>query len=411
MDECHLCIVGAGMIGSAAARYASIDPTLKVCLIGPDEPEDLNSRDIFSAHYDEGRVTRIIDVDPICQQLAKASISRYTEIEKLSGISFYDPVGTIFIGEKDAKYTVLMQQACINGNVVVEDISEINAFNRKFPFMKLLDDEVVLLDSGGAGHISARNLVAAQQQIAGKQGCVIIRDIVSNIEECVQSMGLTKMKVTTDSGNVILAQRILICTGAFTNCRQLLPNYRSLVPNMKITQDTVALLEISEQEAQRLRAMPSILYDRENYPGLSHSIGAYILPPIKYPDGKWYLKIGHGSEFEKEVHTVEEIKEWYLSPGNSRVIEEYANILKNLLPGLKVISTKGKTCVTSHTPSALPYIDRITPVLTVAIAGNGKGAKMSDELGRIAAYLCIKGEWNSPLPRSLFSFQWKPHNF
>ena len=34
-----VCVVGAGMIGSAAARHVSKSPGLKVCLIGPKEPE------------------------------------------------------------------------------------------------------------------------------------------------------------------------------------------------------------------------------------------------------------------------------------------------------------------------------------------------------------------------------------
>ena len=34
-----LCIVGAGLIGAAAARHASARAGIKVCLIGPEEPE------------------------------------------------------------------------------------------------------------------------------------------------------------------------------------------------------------------------------------------------------------------------------------------------------------------------------------------------------------------------------------
>ena len=33
-----LCVVGAGMIGSSAAKHASLNGC-KVCLIGPKEPE------------------------------------------------------------------------------------------------------------------------------------------------------------------------------------------------------------------------------------------------------------------------------------------------------------------------------------------------------------------------------------
>jgi len=37
-----LCVVGAGMIGSAAARHASGVGGTTVCLIGPEEPEASN---------------------------------------------------------------------------------------------------------------------------------------------------------------------------------------------------------------------------------------------------------------------------------------------------------------------------------------------------------------------------------
>ena len=34
-----LCVIGAGLIGSAAARHASQNSNVKVCLIGPSEPK------------------------------------------------------------------------------------------------------------------------------------------------------------------------------------------------------------------------------------------------------------------------------------------------------------------------------------------------------------------------------------
>ena len=34
-----LCVVGAGLVGSAIAYHASAKPGLKVCLIGPEEPK------------------------------------------------------------------------------------------------------------------------------------------------------------------------------------------------------------------------------------------------------------------------------------------------------------------------------------------------------------------------------------
>ena len=40
MADCvyDICVVGAGLWGSAAAYHLSENPEMKVCLIGPDEP-------------------------------------------------------------------------------------------------------------------------------------------------------------------------------------------------------------------------------------------------------------------------------------------------------------------------------------------------------------------------------------
>ena len=34
-----LVIIGAGMMGSAAAKHASLIPNTSICLLGPDEPK------------------------------------------------------------------------------------------------------------------------------------------------------------------------------------------------------------------------------------------------------------------------------------------------------------------------------------------------------------------------------------
>ena len=41
-DVYDVMVVGAGMIGSAAARYASQNRALKVCVVGPAEPSQVS---------------------------------------------------------------------------------------------------------------------------------------------------------------------------------------------------------------------------------------------------------------------------------------------------------------------------------------------------------------------------------
>ncbi|GBO03340.1 hypothetical protein AVEN_231801-1, partial [Araneus ventricosus] len=69
---------------------------------------------------------------------------------------------------------------------------------------------------------------------------------------------------------------------------------------------------------------------------------------------------------------------------------------------LKVTAVRSKTCITCDSPPHLPFIDRLTPTVTVAAVGNGLGATTCDEVGRIAAELSATGKWDSELHKSLF---------
>ena len=70
--------------------------------------------------------------------------------------------------------------------------------------------------------------------------------------------------------------------------------------------------------------------------------------------------------------------------------------------GLNYEGINKMTCVTSHNTSGQPYIDRVSPTVTVGVVGNGRGAQYSDEVGRIAAVLSLTGKWESELPKSHF---------
>ena len=54
--EYDVAIIGAGLIGSAAAKYASEDVKTSV-LIGPNQPQN----GIYSAWFDEGRIVEKLD--------------------------------------------------------------------------------------------------------------------------------------------------------------------------------------------------------------------------------------------------------------------------------------------------------------------------------------------------------------
>ena len=106
------------------------------------------------------------------------------------------------------------------------------------PFLKFPDHyKCMYIDSDG-GYISPRKLVKAQKLLAAKSGCEIVADIVQHITilkeptECVS--------VVTDTHRVFQSKRVLIASGAFTSCRNLLP--RSRLPNLQILGKTITLV-------------------------------------------------------------------------------------------------------------------------------------------------------------------------
>ena len=59
-SECFdVAVIGAGLIGSAVAKYVSLE-TKNSVLIGPDRPQN----GIYGAWFDEGRITRKLDRKP-----------------------------------------------------------------------------------------------------------------------------------------------------------------------------------------------------------------------------------------------------------------------------------------------------------------------------------------------------------
>ena len=89
-------VIGKGLIGSAAARYLS-QSQKNVAVIGPDEHPDVNEAIVFSSHYDEGRVQRVIGVDPVWTLLNLQSSRQYNFLEQETGITFHSGVGCLYV--------------------------------------------------------------------------------------------------------------------------------------------------------------------------------------------------------------------------------------------------------------------------------------------------------------------------
>ncbi|BBN02543.1 hypothetical protein MPTK1_2g16140 [Marchantia polymorpha subsp. ruderalis] len=406
METFSVAVIGIGLMGSAACRHLSLATGEKVVGIGPAEPEDWKSHaGVFASHYDQGRITRIVDSNNIWSKLAARSIERYGLLERESGIRFHYPVGSIRVSpnyKKDGDTLYLAKEVGRGNGAEAELLPSREALQRRFPFFHFEDGDVGLIEKNGAGYINPREMVRAQLVVAAKQGASIVRETVVDLE-CSTS----GVKIRTDGGKCFLATRVLIAADIYT--KWLVPG-RGLA--LKTVSELVVLAEVGSDEEKRLQSMPSLIW-RLNGEEPLHSV--YACPPVKYPDGKTYLKIGgtwlQGSSGYRDavLSSKEEISHWFHSDGPREEADHLLKVLKKLMPGLAIESVHSKPCIVTYTAHNYPFIDAVDgkpfqdAQVFVVTGGCGAAAKSADEIGRIAALLMEHRSWVYDLDASNFS--------
>jgi len=382
-------IIGKGMFGSAAAKYLA-DHSDSILLIGSDEPQDLRlHKGVFGSYYDSGRITRILDTEYVWALAAKRSIDRYRQIENDGGESFFHPVGCLRV-MPDAinrrQYIAANEAIGDRLQATYERLSD-DDLNRRWRYLRFPKNSLAIFETKNAGWIDPRKLVKAQQQIAaaktdkGSHPCVqIIGETV--VGKNILADGSIELK--TDKANRFNAKRILVTAGGFANFNGLIERRLNLMPRA----ETTLRAEISQECAVNLKEMPCLIWFFDDHPNLHY---VYIVPPVQYPDGRWYLKVGGDREAEHLFTCLAELETWFHSDGGAEAASDFRGILESLIPDMEALSWVSKPCVITDTATDRPYIGAIDENVFVAVGGCGAAAKSSDEFGRLAA-LCVRGE-------------------
>ena len=386
-------VIGKGLIGASAARsLASVSDN--VAVIGPDEPAHLATHDgIFASHYDQGRITRVLDENLLWATLAQRSIQTYGEIEKESGIRFHYPAGAMRVGHDTSAHRAYITNNCRIGTQLGATFQDYDTqtLEDKFPYFQFSSKAIALHETGGAGFINPRALIQAQLKIAESKGATILRDIVKNVE-----IEADHCRIDTHNGQIYEARKVLIATGAFTNFFAL--TGRSLA--WKVVAESILLAELSEASLERIRTMPSLMYrvpvdgDPEN----PNYWPAYLVPPTVYPDGRTYLKIGIGNQRDRIFTSLSEINHWFRTGPSAATHDHLLSVLMQILPDLEICSTQAHPCALTFTATNHPYIDVVEPQkIFMAVGGCGYAGKSAVEIGRIGAQLAIQGHWTEAI--------------
>ncbi|SLN36783.1 Monomeric sarcosine oxidase [Pseudoruegeria aquimaris] len=371
MEQAEFAVIGRGLIGAAAARHLA-RAGRSVVLIGPEEPARKGDHGgPFGSHYDEGRITRALDPDPFWSAASRASIARYAEIEAQSGIPFFTEAGALVAGPEDGDFLARVRAVAEAGGLP-HDVYGPEALAARFPAFRFLPGTAGCHEPLRAGHISPRRLVAAQVESARRAGARLMPHAALAIEETAQAV-----RVET-AGGAVSCVRLLVAAGGYS--ASLLPG----IAPVRVFARTVALFEVSEAQAAALADMPALVLLEPS------GRDPYLLPPIRYPDGRLYLKLG-GDPADRPLRSAQEIGAWFRSGGDPQVGAYLRGWIERFMPGLEILSQRLDACMTSFSADGQPILRRLSDRVAVATAGCGKGAKCSDELGRLGAAL-VSGE-------------------
>ena len=384
-------VIGAGLMGSAAAKYLSHSRE-KVALIGPDESTALRDGIVFSSHYDQARIQRIIGKDEVWTLLNQQSLKAYRTLQKESGIRFHYPVGCLYVNPYGADtYLKNAPVQAKNFNLDFNSFSTGESLHASFTDFTFPSAAKGIFENSPAGYINPRLLIQAQLKVFKNNGGFHFNDLVNDI-----SYQKGVIQIRTQNDHVYEAKKVLLAPGAFINYFSLL--VKKLLLSLK--GETTIWVKVNVDEAQRLSNMPSLLYEMED-PEIQN---IYLVPPIQYPDGNIYLKMGAnlpGDIFFKDLN---EIQGWFKSQGNRDDLETMRNALLKIIPSLSAEEYFIKKCIVTFTQHGKPYIGEAGNGLYFATGGNGYSAMCSDALGRIAAHLLREGEF----PKAFSSKDFQP---
>lgn len=382
-------VIGKGLVGTATAKHLA-KSSGSVLIIGPDEPTNFSSATMFASHYDQARAQRIINFTPMWTQLSIDSVNAYPGLEAESGITFHNGAGCIYLAESKDEYLDSVPAQAKQFNLpyqVLESASDVAKLAPEFTFDRNVQG---IYEPGPAGTINPRALVQAQLAVFEKSGGSILRDVATDVSRIDSGW-----VVTTATGEQVSATNVVVAGGSFSNYHNLLP----VTLDILVKSEVVILAQVSAEQAGELSKMPSLLYEIHE-PDFD---GIYLMRPVLYPDGKWYLKMGMNQKIDLLPETLTELNAWFQGNVHAQYLPILQREIKKLFPRINFLSFQTKPCVISRTTTLNPYIDVIEPGLYVATGCNGYSAMTSDGQGQVAANLVLTGQYPARYSASGFA--------
>lgn len=217
-----LIVVGGGVMGLAAAYYASCQGATVILL----EQNGFDSR--LNSSYGESRMYRLMYSDPYLAELAPHGLDLWRELEaewmgsepnetRRDERRLLSANGLLFYGEWSEIETI---EGSLAGAAAVMEARGIpferldsRDLARRFPVLRNLPAKFEGLFDGGSGFVHADRACRALRELAQRRAVVCRAGVeVSQVEATAHAVS-----VVTSHGEVITAPKAVLCPGAWTN--------------------------------------------------------------------------------------------------------------------------------------------------------------------------------------------------
>ncbi|HEU4808304.1 MAG TPA: FAD-dependent oxidoreductase, partial [Homoserinimonas sp.] len=334
-------VVGAGPMGASAAKYLA-QAGERVLLLAPEEPADAAELGRYTSHGDHSRLARGLDNDSVWARMAKASIDRYRALEQESGVPFFNEVGCITVveGATTVNEDKLGQIEAVAASVgIAYDRLPTSDLIREFPQLAANSGTVGYVESQNAGWVNPRDFVRAQIASGEQHGLWVSTEPMQSAEVMAD-----RIEVTTAVGSRLTAGQALFAMGAHSAFDMPVP----VDEQFMIYARTVVHVPLSDDQAAQLATLPCMIVR-----GVDDDRNCYVVPPIRYPDGEWYMKIGGGRRTQ-ELTGRGHMTDWFASNGDRDVAQELLMRLGELVPAATPTTGHSQACVITVAESGLP---------------------------------------------------------
>ncbi|HLG13335.1 MAG TPA: N-methyl-L-tryptophan oxidase [Blastocatellia bacterium] len=366
MTTCDVAIIGAGVMGAAAACELAEEGSRRVVLF--DMCALPNPR---AASFDHSKVFRSAYPDAFYVRLAVESLGLWRALETETRLQLLTAAGLLLLGRRRPSLETDSYDALRSMGLEAE-LLESRAAARRFPQFNPDAFDFAVFDPSGA-IIHAERAVRALLELATRRGVnVLARDAVTAIENTGQN---GKIVVTTESGASFECAQAVAASGPWT--RKLLPE---LAGELTTTRQEIVYFDPAIGDARGRE------FDAGRFPIFADFESGYYGFPVHH--GRAMKIANHNKGAEVDPDSMDDTV-------GEEFIAGCREFFTRFIPGLanaRVALTR--VCVYNNTPDddfILDWHPQLDNVL-IATGFSGHGFKFAPIIGRIAAELIRDGQ-------------------